>query len=347
VLCRELAICRETNAKKLLEDAKAEPQQVMNDDMEMTDDPTATALLPDAAERDAPKPENNTDEDVTMEDAKPATGDDSTSKDTSSLEQATNKDDAKSSSLNVDTNIESKPTDEPAPMTANTDLDSLFQDADDDVDRKDTQDGNNGTDRSNAAANDNPFNFDTSDTNAKENPTADPNPDNDNDQSTFRSGAKGGDNDNLSSLLPGLQDYAAGGNGDGDLDFGGSNNESAEAGGMSNTEFDALFGSSDAFATNNDSSSNNNNNSNNHSNNEDPFGNTGNAATGGDADGETFNFEAFMNSTDFDTEGAAAAAAAGGNGQGGANGGGNTGMGDGMEMDQDDGQQFDFDSIFQ
>jgi hypothetical protein len=340
VLCRELAICRETNAKKSLEDAKAEPQHATKDDIEMTDDPTATTSPPNAAGQDAPKLETNPDEDVAMEDAKPATGDDSASKDASSLEQETNKNDAKSSILNLDTNIESNPTDEPAPMTANTDLDSLFQDADDDTDRKDPQDGNNETPTAKAEANDGPFNFDTSDTNTKDDPTNNPNPNDDNDQSTFRSSANGGDNDNLSSLLPGLQDYAAGANGDGDIDFGGSNDESAEAGGMSNTEFDALFGSSDAFGTNNDSNNDNNNTA---GNNDDPFGNAGNATGGGDANGEPFNFEAFMNSTDFDAEGAAAAAAAGGNGQAG----GSTATGDGSEMNQDDGQQFDFDSFFQ
>jgi hypothetical protein len=318
-----------------LQDTKVVPDQDANEDIEMGDAPAPPAPAPaDVTKQDAAKPENNSDEDIIMEDAKPSVAGDSIVGDTTTISE---KQDSKASNLNINTNVDSKPTDDPAPMTANTDLDSLFQDPDDDNTDSKTFQGSNDT--STAKGEDNPendpFSFDVSD------PTTKENPDDDLDQSTFRSSANGGDNDNLSSLLPGLQDYA---NTDGEMDgsFGGDN---GEAGGMSNTEFDALFGdATDAFGSGGGNIETNNADNNNTSGGgEDPFANP--SGDGGN-DGETFNFEAFMNSTDFDTEGHNAAAVAeggGGNGQGGGEVGG---AGDDNGLNGADGQAFDFDSFF-
>jgi hypothetical protein len=278
------------------------------------------------------KLENSSDEDIIMDDAKPSLDVVST---VNEIKEASAKQDSKASNLNLDTNLDSKPTEDPAPMTANTDLDSLFQDADDDTAESKTVQGSNAA--STAKGEDNnpendPFSFDAPDSTAKENP------DDDLENSTFRSSANGGDNDNLSSLLPGLQNYA---NTDNDMN-GSFGADTGEAGGMSNTEFDALFGdSTDAFGdgsgANNADGTNNNNNPG--GNNDDPFASGAN-------DGETFNFEAFMNSTDFDTEGhnAAAVATGGNNGQGSGDG---NGGGEDNGLSGQDGQAFDFDSFFE
>jgi hypothetical protein len=340
VLCRELAIAREADVKQTAEDSKAIPTKDANEDIEMVDDPAPPAAsLVDVIKQDTTKPETNADEDIIMEDAKPSTDEISKAAETTTT---SDKPDSKASNLNINTNFDSKPTDDAAPMTANTDLESLFQDADDDA-ATDSKPLQNSADTSVAKGEDDPFSFDASSTAkenlaAKGNPTAKENPAaTDDNDSTFRSSANNGDNDNLSSLLPGLQDYA---NTDGELDgsFGGDN---GETGGMSNTEFDALFGdSTDAFGGGGDGDAGADGGNNASGGNDDPF-------AAGAGDGEAFNFEAFMNSTDFDTAGhnaAAGAVAGGGNGQGGGDG---SGGGEDNGLDGMDGQAFDFDSIFQ